>query len=117
MPAHLIEFEDDHLIIITGKPEAFVGVYGKSLRFNGSTDGLFLDNMPLSGKEEFTIEAIFYPESGGNFEQRFFHTGEIRGDRVLLEIRTTAADWYFDAFIQSGDQQKALIDSTLRHPL
>ncbi len=66
---------------------------------------------------EFTIEVLFYPESGGNFEQRFFHTGEIRGDRVLLEIRTTATDWYFDAFVQSGNQKMTLIDPTMLHPL
>jgi len=60
---------------------------------------------------------FFYPESGGNFEQRFFHTGEIRGDRVLLEIRTTATDWYFDAFVQSGTQKMTLIEPTLLHPL
>jgi len=101
----------------SGNPNPIDCKYGKALRFNGQNDGVFLEEMPLSGMNEFTIEVLFYPESGGNFEQRFFHTGEIRGDRVLLEIRTTATDWYFDAFVQSGNQKMTLIDPTMLHPL
>lgn len=104
-------------IRITGSPEVVECKYGKALSFNGSTDGIFLDQMPLAGLKQFTIEAIVRPESGGNFEQRFFHCGEIRESRLLLELRSKHTDWYFDAFIKSGDQQKTLIDSTLLHPL
>lgn len=104
-------------IRIVGNPKIVKCKYGKALSFNGSTDGIFLDQMPLAGLKQFTIEAIVRPESGGNFEQRFFHCGEIRGNRVLLELRSTHTDWYFDAFIKSGDQQKTLIDSTILHPL
>ena len=102
---------------LAGNPKLIEYKKDKALGFDGQNDGIFLEEMPLSGMDKFTIEAIFYPESGGNFEQRFFHTGEIRGDRVLFEIRTTATDWYFDAYIKSGDQQKTLIDSKLTHPL
>lgn len=115
-PVDLVHTKTDG-IRIAGNPEFVTSKYEKALHFNGANDGIFLEEMPLSGMDEFTIEAIFYPESGGNFEQRFFHTGEIRGDRVLFEIRTTAAYWYFDAYIKSGDQQKTLIDSKLLHPL
>ena len=115
-PGDLVQTKTDG-IRIAGNPEFITSKYEKALHFNGSTDGIFLESMPITGMDKFTIEAIFYPESGGNFEQRFFHTGEIRGDRVLFEIRTTATDWYFDAYIKSGDQQKTLIDSKLLHPL
>lgn len=104
-------------IRIAGNPQVIDCKYGKALLFNGSTDGIFMDQMPLVGLEQFTIEAILRPDSGGNFEQRFFHTGEIRGDRVLLEIRTTATSWYFDAFVQSGTQKMTLIEPKLLHPL
>ena len=107
----------DSLVRISGNPKIIEGLHEKALKFNGVNDGIFLHEMPLTNLTEFTIEVLFYPESGGNFEQRFFHTGEIRGDRVLFEIRTTTTDWYFDAYIKSGDQQKTMIDSKLLHPL
>lgn len=105
------------MVRISGTPKNIESKYGKALEFNGVNDGIFLEEMPLTGMKEFTIEVLFYPESGGKFEQRFFHTGEIRGDRVLLEIRTTATDWYFDAFVQSGNQKMTLIEPKLLHPL
>lgn len=104
-------------IRIAGNPQVIDCKYGKALLFNGSTDGIFIDQMPLDGLKQFTVEVIFRPESGGNFEQRFFHCGEVKGNRVLLELRATTTDWYFDAFITSGDQKKTLIEPTLLHPL
>ncbi|MCX6236088.1 MAG: LamG domain-containing protein [Bacteroidia bacterium] len=102
---------------IDGDPQLIDCKYGKALLFNGASDGIFLDLMPLARLKQFTIEAIIKPDSGGNFEQRFFHCGEIRGNRVLMELRSVQTNWYFDAFIKSGDQQKTLIDSTRLHPL
>ncbi len=107
----------DSMVRISGTPKIIEGHREKALEFNGINDGIFLEEMPLTGMKEFTIEVLFYPESGGKFEQRFFHTGEILGDRVLLEIRTTATDWYFDAFVQSGTQKMTLIEPKLLHPL
>ena len=104
-------------IRLAGKPEIGTSQFGKTLVFNGSDNGIFLDQMPLAGMKKFSIEAIIKPESGGNFEQRFFHCGEIRGNRVLMELRSVLSNWYFDAFIKSEDQQKTLIDSTKLHPL
>jgi hypothetical protein len=105
------------LVRTSGNPKTLASKYGNALQFNGISDGLFLDQMPLNTLKEFTIEVLFFPESGGNFEQRLLHLGEIKGDRVLLEIRSTAKDWYFDAFINSREEKKTLIDSTLLHPL
>ena len=85
--------------------------------FNGSTDGIFLDQMPLEGLKKFTVELIFCPHSGGNFEQRYFHSGEVKGSRVLLELRSTPVGWYLDAFVKSGNEQKTLIEPSLLHPM
>lgn len=100
---------------IAGAPEIKECKYGKAVAFNGTNDGIFLDEMPLAGLKEFTIEIIMNPASGGNFEQRFLHCGEIQGDRVLLELRSTDAGWYYDAFVKAGDMSKALIDPLLLH--
>jgi len=107
----------DSSVRIVGNPKIIEYKKDKALEFNGLNDGIFLDRLPISGMSEFTLEAIFRPESGGNFEQRFFHSGEIRGDRVLLEIRSTATGWYFDAFVQSGTQKMTLIEPRFLHPL
>jgi len=103
-------------IRIKGNPETVEYKTKKAVAFNGSADAIFLDEMPLAGLTQFTVEAIIYPGSGGNFEQRFLHIGEVTGDRLLLELRSTPAGWYFDAFISVGDQQKALIEPTILHP-
>jgi hypothetical protein len=101
---------------VVGKPLTMKCKYGEAVSFNGSSDGILLESMPLAGLEQFTIELIFQPQSGGNFEQRFFHCGEVQSDRVLLELRATPAGWYSDAFIKTGDDQMALIDPGLLHP-
>jgi hypothetical protein len=104
-------------ISFTGKPEVIKCKYGKAVSFNGSSDGIFVENMPLAGLEQFTIELILEPQSGGNFEQRFFHCGEIQGDRVLLELRATPDQWYVDSFIKTGYDHLTLIDPGHLHPL
>lgn len=102
---------------VVGDPQVITCEYGEAILFNGKTDGIFLNAMPLSDLYRFTVEALVRPDSGGSFEQRFLHCGEVQGDRLLLEIRTSPTDWYFDAYIKSGEQQKALIDKDLLHPL
>lgn len=104
-------------IQIKGKPEIVNFKNNQAVSFNGSSDAIFLESMPLTGYEQFTIELIFRPASGGNFEQRFLHCGEVQGDRVMLELRSTLTNWYFDAFIKAGDSQLALIEPGLLHPL
>jgi hypothetical protein len=102
---------------LRGKPEAIECKYGKALSFNGDSDAVFIEEMPLSGLKKFTIEMIIQPQNGGNFEQRFLHCGETQGDRILLELRATPEGWYFDAFVAVGEQKLALIDPSLLHPL
>jgi hypothetical protein len=107
----------DKNIKISGKPGIVKCKYGEAVSFDGSGDAIFLESNPLADLEQFTVEIIFQPSAGGNFEQRFLHCGDVQGDRVLLELRATQAEWYFDAFIKVGDQQCALIDPALLHPL
>ena len=104
-------------IKIIGNPKIIQCKYGEAIEFNGKSDGILLDSMPLSDLSQFTIEAIVRFDFGGNTEQRFFHIGDVKGNRVLLEIRSSQTNWYFDAFIKAGEQQKTLIDPKLLHPL
>jgi len=108
---------DTTFMHLAGKPATIGCKYGKALLFNGLTDGIFLDQMPLAGLAAFSVEVVICPYSGGTFEQRYFHCGELRGNRVMLELRSTNANWYLDAFVQSGDQKKTLIEPTFLHPL
>lgn len=98
-----------------GKPQIIHSKYGKAVYFDGKSDGLFLKKMPLKNLTQFTVETIFRPDSGGLFEQRFFHCGEINGSRVMLELRSTKKGWYFDAHLNSHGTKKTLIDSTKVH--
>jgi hypothetical protein len=101
---------------VLGSPTIVSTKYGKAVEFNGKNDAIFIDKMALAGLEVFTVEMIFNPYSGGNFEQRIFHCGEITNSRVLLELRSVPKGWYFDAFIKAGTERHTLIDSTLVHP-
>ena len=102
-------------IITEGNPVIENSKYGRTLKFNGSSDGVFINDMPLSGKDQFTVEILFQPQSGGNSEQRYLHFGEVQGNRLLLELRSVNTDWYLDAFIKSGVNQCTLIDPKKLH--
>ena len=115
VPAEML-VSDSSELNVKGDPKVIDSPYGRALLFNGINDGLIVNKMPLAGLDRFTVEAIIRPDSAGKFEQRFLHIGEIRGDRMLMELRSTPDGWYFDAFVQSGDQVKALICPKLLHP-
>lgn len=102
---------------VNGKPKIVKSPYGDAVYFNGVEDALFLKEMPLNSNEEFTVEMIFKPEINGPFEQRILHIGEIKEDRMLLEIRAVGKNWYFDGFVASKENKLALIDENLTHPL
>ncbi len=102
---------------LSGSPKVVSSPHGESLSFNGIDDALFLNQMPLKDLETFTVEMIFKPATDGSFEQRVLHMGEVSGDRMLLEIRVLNGHWYFDGFVKSGENKKALIDEALIHEL
>jgi hypothetical protein len=105
-------------LVISGNPETDISPYGDAIRFDGKNDGWFLPDNPLKDLKEFTVEVLIRPDPDGPEEQRFLHIGEIHGDRVLIETRTTRdGKWYLDTYIQSGESQKTLIGPELVHPI
>jgi hypothetical protein len=104
-------------IQINGNPQLVDSPYGQAVHFNGISDALFLEEMPFKSMEEFTVEMVFYPEINAPFEQRILHIGEVDEDRMLLEIRAVKNNWYFDGFVASKENKRALIDEQLTHPL
>ncbi|APZ45401.1 hypothetical protein BW723_03380 [Polaribacter reichenbachii] len=115
--ADLLEEKSEN-VVINGNPKLVDYPYGKAVNFNGVDDALFLDQMPLKGATSFTIEMVFNPSDiEAPFEQRILHLGEVSKDRMLLEIRAVENNWYFDGFVASGNNKRALIDEKLIHPL
>jgi beta-glucuronidase len=99
---------------ILGNPKVEDG----ALLFDGKDDALILDENPLKGLSAFTVEVLIRPEAGGAEAQRFFHIGEVDGDRMLLETRLTEdGHWVLDTYLQSGDSSRVLKDMSKRHPL
>ncbi len=101
---------------IDGNPKIIRSPYGKAVSFNGADDGVFLEKMPLTGLEKFTVEVILRPDSGGSFEQRFLHIGEVTADRFLMELRSVPGGWYLDGFLKIGTGDCTLIDPNRLHP-
>jgi len=113
--AELLQAKDT--ITIIGNPTLVDAPIGSAALFNGNSDGIFLQSNPLIGLQQYTLEVIFSPQSGGEHEQRFLHFGELRGNRALLEIRVFEDSWVLDAFVKAGTNGLTLIDTTRRHPL
>jgi len=111
-----------HPITVTGDPQVIDSPLGKAVEFDGLDDALFFDVHPLAGAETFTWEAVFRPD-GGEEEQRWFHlnenpaTGADTENRMLFEIRVIDGQWCLDAYIQTGSENKALLDRTKLRPL
>jgi Concanavalin A-like lectin/glucanases superfamily len=107
-----------HAPTILGSPQAIQTPTGKAVLFNGSSDGLIVDENPVAGLKAFTVEAIFRPDPGGAKEQRWLHIqGDPRDDRVLLEIRVDGDQWFLDTFIKSSANSRALYSENFKHPL
>lgn len=102
---------------IRGNPQQVSSPYGDAVHFNGVSDAVFLQEMPLKSWKEFTVEMIFCPDSLSPFEQRILHIGEVSDDRMLIEIRAVNNGWYLDGFVASKENNKALINEQLTHPL
>ena len=111
-----------HRPTVLGDPRVIDTALGKAIEFDGADDALFFDVHPLANAETFTWEAVFRPD-GGAVEQRWFHlsenpaTGADPENRMLFEIRVIDDQWCLDAYVQSGDARKALLDRSHLHPL
>lgn len=105
-------------LILTGNPKVIASPYGNAIWFDGMYDGIFLAINPLKKLSFFTVELLINPDFKGPEEQRFLHIGEIDGDRLLVETRSTPdGQWYLDTFILSGQSKTTLIDPQLVHPV
>ncbi len=102
-----------------GQPSVVEAPTGRGLWFDGAHDGIVLPCHPLMGAEQFTVEVIFCPASGGAPEQRFFHMQEdAADDRILLETRLTSrGTWYLDTYVQSASASQAQLARDHEHPL
>ncbi len=103
-------------IYIEGTPALVVDNEVRAVRFNGINDGIFINSNPLSGVQSFKLSVLFNPDSSGNYEQRFLHFGEPRGDRILLEIRLIKNQWALDVYLKSGAYSVTLLDTTNLFP-
>ena len=99
-----------------GEPQVVNTPDGHAVLFDGVDDGLVVKTNPLAGATAFTLEAVFRPDAGGTFEQRWFHLQEeLNDNRVLLEIRLTGDQWFLDTFIKSGDNKLTLFSENFKH--
>ena len=121
MPGVIEWTADKHpeVLQVLGEPRIIETNLGNAVEFDGVDDGVFMDSIPVSGMEEFTIEMIFNQYPGSAFEQRFMHMGAYGGARVMFESRVNPDNtWYFDAFVHLGSKPEScvLIDPELTHP-
>lgn len=122
-PPRAVTWKIDRLDKIGPQPAATVGnpqvidtPNGKAVLFDGVDDGLVVSGNPVAGAAAFTVEAVFRPDAGGTFEQRWFHIQETANDnRVLLEIRLTGDQWFLDTFIKSGENKLTLYSENFKH--
>ena len=109
-------------VVTQDNPQLVDSVYGTAVMFDGDGDRLLVNNNPLYGASEFTVEIIFkpndvYPE---NLEPRFFHieAPDNPNRRITIELRLNDQhQWYLDTYIKSEVSQYTLIDSSLVHPM
>lgn len=104
-----------------GAPRVVRSELGSSVEFDGVGDGLVVENNPLAGATEFTIEVIFRPYASShpaNREQRFIHLQDSEDHRLLIELRLTDDNhWFLDTFIKSGDSAEVLYAKDFPHPI
>lgn len=107
-------------VTVEGAPGKVPGPHGQALAFDGHADRVVLQQNPLAGADEFTLEVVLrprdvYPQSP---EPRFLHIEAASNPdrRLTMELRLTAQhQWYLDAFIKSDDDKLTLIDATRVH--
>jgi len=106
-----------HKTTVLGNPMVIDTPQGKAVQFDGVDDALFVDNHPLAGMSQFTVEIFFRPDPGGAQAQRWFHMNENGGGRVLWETRLFGNNFVVDCFVESKGGNMALYDPKFMHPL
>jgi hypothetical protein len=106
-----------HKVTVLGAPTVIDTPDGKAVQFDGVKDALFIDNHPLAGLSQFTVEIFFRPDPGGAQAQRWFHMNENNGGRVLWETRLFGNNFVVDCFVESKGGNMALYNEKFMHPL
>ena len=104
---------------IHGQPMIIETPLGPAVEFNGSTDGVFTNSVPVAGMDEITLEVIMNQYGNCNFENRYIHMGELNGPRIMFETRVTPENlWYADFFVvmTQGTETALMIDPQKTHP-
>lgn len=123
---HIVNWKIDNLkkiggnaVTISGNPQIINTEKGNAILFDGVDDGIVVDNNPIQGWREFTIEATFRPDPNGAAEQRWLHIedSENAESRALLETRLVGDLWFVDTFIKSGENRLPLFAENFKHPL
>ncbi len=107
------------ILQVHGAPQVIQTVLGPAVEFNGSTDGVFVNEVPVKGMDEVTLEVIFNQYGDAAFEQRFLHIGQVSGPRIMFETRVTPEKrWYLDVFVVmvQGSENAIVIDEQKTHP-
>ena len=87
--------------------------------FDGAEDRVLIDENPLIGLTEFTIEVVFRVDEGGVAEQKFFHLQATPDIRVLFELEfLNDSMWYMDNFIKSENGESLnFMDASRLYPV
>jgi hypothetical protein len=99
---------------IEGRPELVNADGADAISFNGIDTAISIQINPLKDLKAFTAELLFKPASGGPFEQRCIHIGEISGPRMLFEIRLWEDGWALDSYVRSSNASCVLFDAEKR---
>src|SRR5262245_6123435 len=92
-----------HAVTVEGAPRGTENEGKRVVAFDGAKDGLFVPVIPFAGTRQFTLEILFFPASGGQPEQRFFHAQDGNEARALFETRLDGqGKWWLDTFIVTG---------------
>lgn len=104
---------------VLGNPQIIKTEKGKAVLFDGVDDALFINQNPLEGFHEFTVEAVFRPDANGAKEQRWLHIEDTENteSRALLETRLVDDQWFLDTFLKSGENRSALYAENFKHAL
>ena len=104
-------------VSVVGNPKIIDSPFGKAVHFDGKEDGIFLEEMPLMNLSEFSVEMLIQFDTGSNHEQRYFHTGSVMEDRVLLEMRSDKNTWYLDGMVETRGNWVVLMSPEFTHRL
>ncbi len=106
-----------HAVRALGSPPVVGEGEERAVCFNGASDALLIDDNPILGWRQFTIEALIKPDAVGPEEQRFLHIQDEHESRLLLETRLAQRQWALDTFLfVSQDIRLTLLDRQKAHP-